>query len=53
MRGTMYSHSCSKNHIKKKMRQETIVVIVGAGPAGIATSACLNLLYIPNVACRS
>ncbi|KAL8233226.1 hypothetical protein R6Q57_003004 [Mikania cordata] len=31
------------------MRQETIVVIIGAGPAGIATSACLNLLSIPNI----
>ncbi|GKC58771.1 probable indole-3-pyruvate monooxygenase YUCCA10 [Tanacetum coccineum] len=31
------------------MKQETVVVIVGAGPAGIATSACLNLLNIPNV----
>ncbi|KAJ4818234.1 hypothetical protein LUZ62_030800 [Rhynchospora pubera] len=27
----------------------TAVVIVGAGPAGIATSACLNLHSIPNV----
>ncbi|XP_076938277.1 putative indole-3-pyruvate monooxygenase YUCCA11 [Bidens hawaiensis] len=26
-----------------------MVVIVGAGPAGIATSACLNLLSIPNI----
>ncbi|KAK3043677.1 LOW QUALITY PROTEIN: hypothetical protein RJ639_000093 [Escallonia herrerae] len=26
-----------------------MVVIVGAGPAGLATSACLNLLCIPNV----
>ncbi|KAK9055684.1 hypothetical protein SSX86_026769 [Deinandra increscens subsp. villosa] len=31
------------------MKQETIVVIVGAGPAGIATSACLNQLSIPNI----
>ncbi|XP_076938272.1 putative indole-3-pyruvate monooxygenase YUCCA10 [Bidens hawaiensis] len=31
------------------MKQETMVVIVGAGPAGIATSACLNLLSIPNI----
>ncbi|KAI3741993.1 hypothetical protein L1987_59672 [Smallanthus sonchifolius] len=31
------------------MKQETVVVIVGAGPAGIATSACLNLLSIPNI----
>ncbi|KAI3695852.1 hypothetical protein L1987_78854 [Smallanthus sonchifolius] len=31
------------------MKQKTVVVIVGAGPAGIATSACLNLLSIPNV----
>ncbi|XP_057489932.1 probable indole-3-pyruvate monooxygenase YUCCA11 [Actinidia eriantha] len=31
------------------MAQETVVVIVGAGPAGIATSACLNRLSIPNV----
>ncbi|KAI3886419.1 hypothetical protein MKX03_036706 [Papaver bracteatum] len=28
---------------------EEIVVIVGAGPSGLATSACLNLLNIPNV----
>ncbi|KAK2975917.1 hypothetical protein RJ640_007395, partial [Escallonia rubra] len=32
-----------------KMKQEKMVVIVGAGPAGLATSACLNLLCIPNV----
>ncbi|KAL0351561.1 UNVERIFIED_CONTAM: putative indole-3-pyruvate monooxygenase YUCCA11 [Sesamum calycinum] len=31
------------------MRQETTVVIVGAGPAGLATSACLNLDNIPNL----
>ncbi|KAL7262957.1 hypothetical protein ACSBR1_001178 [Camellia fascicularis] len=31
------------------MAQETVVIIVGAGPAGIATSACLNLLSIPNI----
>ncbi|XP_059281751.1 LOW QUALITY PROTEIN: probable indole-3-pyruvate monooxygenase YUCCA11 [Lycium ferocissimum] len=31
------------------MKQETVVLIVGAGPAGIATSACLNLKNIPNV----
>ncbi|XP_076938296.1 putative indole-3-pyruvate monooxygenase YUCCA10 [Bidens hawaiensis] len=31
------------------MKQETVVVIMGAGPAGIATSACLNLLTIPNI----
>ncbi|KAF5823266.1 putative indole-3-pyruvate monooxygenase [Helianthus annuus] len=31
------------------MKQETIVMIVGAGPTGIATSACLNLLSIPNI----
>ncbi|KVI07494.1 probable indole-3-pyruvate monooxygenase YUCCA10 [Cynara cardunculus var. scolymus] len=31
------------------MRQETVVVIVGAGPAGLATSACLNVLSIPNI----
>lgn len=31
------------------MKLETVVVIVGAGPAGIATSACLNLLSIPNI----
>ncbi|XP_076947164.1 putative indole-3-pyruvate monooxygenase YUCCA10 [Bidens hawaiensis] len=31
------------------MKQETVVVIVGAGPAGIATSACLNILSIPNI----
>ncbi|WCJ34923.1 Flavin-binding monooxygenase family protein [Euphorbia peplus] len=28
---------------------ETIVTIVGAGPAGLATSACLNNLCIPNI----
>nr|XP_043616155.1 probable indole-3-pyruvate monooxygenase YUCCA10 [Erigeron canadensis] len=28
---------------------ETVVVIVGAGPAGIAISACLNRLSIPNI----
>ncbi|KAF8404359.1 hypothetical protein HHK36_009242 [Tetracentron sinense] len=26
-----------------------VVVIVGAGPSGLATSACLNLLSIPNI----
>ncbi|XP_071728602.1 probable indole-3-pyruvate monooxygenase YUCCA10 [Rutidosis leptorrhynchoides] len=31
------------------MKQETVVVIVGAGPAGIATSACLNRQSIPNI----
>ncbi|KAL2232311.1 UNVERIFIED_CONTAM: putative indole-3-pyruvate monooxygenase YUCCA11 [Sesamum indicum] len=31
------------------MKQETTVVIVGAGPAGLATSACLNLDNIPNI----
>ncbi|KAA8546497.1 hypothetical protein F0562_002764 [Nyssa sinensis] len=31
------------------MVQETVVVIVGAGPAGLATSACLNVLSIPNL----
>ncbi|OVA16350.1 Pyridine nucleotide-disulfide oxidoreductase [Macleaya cordata] len=28
---------------------EEVVVIVGAGPSGLATSACLNLLSIPNL----
>ncbi|KAI3464597.1 hypothetical protein Pfo_021260 [Paulownia fortunei] len=31
------------------MEQETTVLIVGAGPAGLATSACLNLQNIPNI----
>ncbi|KAK3043676.1 hypothetical protein RJ639_000092 [Escallonia herrerae] len=31
------------------MKQETVVVIIGAGPAGVVTSACLNLLSVPNV----
>ncbi|KAM7507825.1 hypothetical protein LguiA_018278 [Lonicera macranthoides] len=31
------------------MKRETVVVIVGAGPAGLATSACLNLFSIPNI----
>lgn len=34
---------------KQKMKRETVVVIVGAGPAGLATSACLNLFSIPNI----
>lgn len=32
-----------------QMEQKTTVVIVGAGPAGLATSACLNLKNIPNI----
>ncbi|KAJ4949764.1 hypothetical protein NE237_000118 [Protea cynaroides] len=28
---------------------ETVVIIVGAGPAGLATSACLNVLSISNI----
>ncbi|XP_047306631.1 probable indole-3-pyruvate monooxygenase YUCCA11 [Impatiens glandulifera] len=28
---------------------DTVVIIVGAGPGGMATSACLNLLSIPNI----
>ncbi|CAA3018129.1 probable indole-3-pyruvate monooxygenase YUCCA11 [Olea europaea subsp. europaea] len=31
------------------MQQETAVLIVGGGPAGLATSACLNLQNIPNI----
>ncbi|KAL8481878.1 hypothetical protein ACS0TY_028141 [Phlomoides rotata] len=31
------------------MGKKTSVVIVGAGPAGLATSACLNLQNIPNI----
>lgn len=30
-------------------KSSTTVVIVGAGPAGLATSACLNLHNIPNI----
>lgn len=32
----------------KKM-QETVVIVVGAGPSGLATAASLNLLSIPNI----
>ncbi|XP_027090510.1 probable indole-3-pyruvate monooxygenase YUCCA11 [Coffea arabica] len=31
------------------MKQETVVIIVGGGPAGLATSACLNVRGIPNI----
>jgi indole-3-pyruvate monooxygenase len=34
--------------IKSKEQMASEVVIVGAGPAGIATAACLNLHSIPN-----
>ncbi|KAF8411691.1 hypothetical protein HHK36_004249 [Tetracentron sinense] len=31
------------------MEEEVVVVIVGAGPSGLATSACLTLFSIPNI----
>ncbi|OVA15088.1 Pyridine nucleotide-disulfide oxidoreductase [Macleaya cordata] len=31
------------------MMREEVVIIVGAGPSGIATSVCLNHLSIPNI----
>ncbi|OVA05887.1 Pyridine nucleotide-disulfide oxidoreductase [Macleaya cordata] len=31
------------------MMKEDVVIVVGAGPSGIATSACLNRLSIPNI----
>lgn len=31
------------------MEVETVVVIVGAGPSGLAIAACLNSLSIPNI----
>lgn len=34
---------------KTQKDMETVVVIVGAGPAGLATSVCLNKHSIPNV----
>ncbi|KAF8387932.1 hypothetical protein HHK36_026594 [Tetracentron sinense] len=29
--------------------KETLAIVIGAGPSGLATSACLNLLWIPNI----
>ncbi|XP_043714181.1 probable indole-3-pyruvate monooxygenase YUCCA10 [Telopea speciosissima] len=34
--------------MNQKMSDE-LVIVAGAGPSGIATSACLNLLSIPNI----
>ncbi|XP_042475381.1 probable indole-3-pyruvate monooxygenase YUCCA10 [Macadamia integrifolia] len=31
------------------MKKETVVIVVGAGPSGISTSACLNLQSIPHI----
>ncbi|XP_042475272.1 probable indole-3-pyruvate monooxygenase YUCCA10 [Macadamia integrifolia] len=31
------------------MKKETVVIVAGAGPSGISTSACLNLQSIPHI----
>ncbi|XP_042521234.1 probable indole-3-pyruvate monooxygenase YUCCA10 [Macadamia integrifolia] len=31
------------------MKKETVVIVAGAGPSGISTSACLNLHSIPHI----
>ncbi|XP_042497072.1 probable indole-3-pyruvate monooxygenase YUCCA10 [Macadamia integrifolia] len=35
--------------MSQKMSDDELVIVAGAGPSGIATSACLNLLSIPNI----
>ncbi|KAJ4953099.1 hypothetical protein NE237_029931 [Protea cynaroides] len=44
---TLENSECIRAAMNQKMSE--LVIIAGAGPSGIATAACLNLLSIPNI----